>query len=209
MVDNHSPKPEQTNGYLLVTRGRYALMELYVEAMDGIDKDMEAIGLAGLSTDQSGQRLQSHPLFPASSVEGTTAFDIRTEDVLAVAVFIQDPIIKGTIEVLTAKILEAILPRFRKLFTHAKKESVVQYPMTISSAFFFSQEQVQITAIATLKKHSDEEVALKLFPLAFEKGVDWVAKNGRQGRYLTFRIIDGIIDGFPTVTDYPLPFLPS
>ncbi len=78
--------------------------------------------------------------------------------------------------------------------------------MTISSAFFFSREQVQITAIATLKEPSDRELALKLFPLAFEKGVNWLERNGRRGRYLTFRIVDGNIDAFPIISNQPVSF---
>lgn len=178
-------------------------MQLYMEAMEGIDEDMAGLGLVGLSSRESGERTEGHPVFPVEGIQGTTALEIRREDLIAFAVFIREPIVKATIEVLTSKILEFVLPRFRKLFTHAKKESDIQYPMTMSSAFFFSQEQIQITAVAILKKDSDREVALKLFPLAFEKGVDWVIQNGRQGRYLTFRIFDGNIDGFPTVSDNP------
>jgi hypothetical protein len=73
--------------------------------------------------------------------------------------------------------------------------------MTMASVFFFAKEQVQITAIATLKTPTDKELAMKLMPLAFERGVAWIQQNGRKGRYLTIRIIDGVIDGFPTVSD--------
>jgi len=123
--------------------------------------------------------------------------------------FLQDPLIKGVIEALVVKIMEKILPRFEGIFSRAKKESDIQYPMTISQAFFFTAMQVQITAIATLTKPSDHEVALKLFPIAFDRGIAWLLQNGRKGRYLTYRIISGNIDPFPQVSDVPAPFYSS
>ena len=80
--------------------------------------------------------------------------------------------------------------------------------MTISQVFFFTAMQVQITAIAVLKKPFDQEVALKLFPLVFDRGISWLLTNGRKGHYLTYRIIDGNIDPFPTVTELPASFYP-
>jgi hypothetical protein len=206
MGDDQEQQHDQMNGYTLLTRGRFALMQLYIEGMAGIDEEMAGIGFSGLSSVESRERTQGHPVFPGKAIEETKAYELRTEDLIAIVAFIQEPLVKATIEVLATKFLEVVLPRFSKIFTHAKKESDIQYPMTISSAFFFSREQVQITAIATLKEPPDREVAFKLFPLAFEKGVNWLEKNGRRGRYLTFRIVDGNIDAFPIISNQPVSF---
>lgn len=73
-----------------------------------------------------------------------------------------------------------MLPRIHTVFARAKKDSDIQYPMTISSAFFFSVKQVQITAVAIVENDVERETALKLFPLAFERGVNWLLANGRK-----------------------------
>jgi hypothetical protein len=203
----HKP-PQQSAGYTLVSRGRYALMKLYTESMEGIDNDLCDLGLVGLTQAQLSEITGNKPLFPDPPSKEPTAWEIRWDELAAIAVVLQDPIIKGTSEGVVAKIVEAILPRFRNIFARATKESDIQYPMTISQVFFFTAVQVQITAIAVLKKPSDQEVALKLFPLVFDRGISWLLTNGPKGHYLTYRIIDGNIDPFPTVTELPASFYP-
>jgi hypothetical protein len=209
MTTNQEEQSGMKSGYALVSRGRYALMGLYLESMEGIEQDMAAVGLVGLNPSQSATLTENQPVFPDSATKEVTALEIKREDLVAIAIFLQDPVIKGAIEAVVAKVMEKILPRFEGIFSRAKKESDIQYPMTISQAFFFTSMQVQITAIATLTKPSDHEVALKLFPIAFDRGIAWLLQNGRKGRYLTYRIISGNIDPFPQVSDVPAPFYSS
>lgn len=181
-------------------------MGLYLESMEGIEQDMAALGLVGLDSSQSTALTENQPVFPDSATKEVTALEIKREELVAIAIFLQDPMIKGVIEAVVAKVMEKILPRFERIFSRAKKESDIQYPMTISQVFFFTAMQVQITAIATLTKPLDHEIALKLFPIAFDRGIAWLLQNGRKGRYLTYRIISGTIEPFPLVSDVPAPY---
>lgn len=206
MTTNQEERRETRSGYALVSRGRYALMGLYLESMEGIEQDMGALGFVGLNPSQSAALTENQPVFPDSATKEVSALEIKREDLVAIAIFLQDPMIKGVIEAVVAKVMEKILPRFEGIFSRAKKESDIQYPMTVSQAFFFTAMQVQITAIATLTKPLDHEIALKLFPIAFDRGIAWLLQNGRKGRYLTYRIISGNIDPFPLVSDAPAPY---
>lgn len=206
MTTNQEERRGARSGYALLSRGRYALMGLYLESMEGIEQDMAALGLVGLDSSRSTALTENQPVFPDSATKEVTALEIKREDLVAIAIFLQDPMIKGVIEAVVAKVMEKILPRFERIFSRAKKESDIQYPMTISQVFFFTAMQVQITAIATLTKPLDHEIALKLFPIAFDRGIAWLLQNGRKGRYLTYRIISGTIEPFPLVSDVPAPY---
>lgn len=206
MTTNQEERRGARSGYALLSRGRYALMGLYLESMEGIEQDMAALGLVGLDSSQSTALTENQPVFPDSATKEVTALEIKREDLVAIAIFLQDPMIKGVIEAVVAKVMEKILPRFERIFSRAKKESDIQYPMTVSQTFFFTAMQVQITAIATLTKPLDHEIALKLFPIAFDRGIAWLLQNGRKGRYLTYRIISGTIEPFPLVSDVPAPY---
>ncbi|MGB7023370.1 MAG: hypothetical protein WBD73_06175 [Candidatus Acidiferrales bacterium] len=206
MTTNQEERRGARSGYALLSHGRYALMGLYLESMEGIEQDMAALGLVGLDSSQSTALTENQPVFPDSATKEVTALEIKREELVAIAIFLQDPMIKGVIEAVVAKVMEKILPRFERIFSRAKKESDIQYPMTISQVFFFTAMQVQITAIATLTKPLDHEIALKLFPIAFDRGIAWLLQNGRKGRYLTYRIISGTIEPFPLVSDVPAPY---
>jgi hypothetical protein len=69
---------------------------------------------------------------------------------------------------------------------------------------FFQAEQVMVTVIMTINKPADYKDAEKLVPLAFERAVAWLEHHGRQNRYLTYRVTDGQLNSFPTISADPV-----
>jgi hypothetical protein len=75
------------------------------------------------------------------------------------------------------------------MFTKKHSEGdTIEYPVMSRPAMYFEAEQVLVTAMMTIRKAEDYKCAETLVPLAFERAVDWLERNGRQGPYLTYRI---------------------
>jgi hypothetical protein len=192
------------NAHSLGYRGSETFGRVFVDAFHGIDEEAAAIGFPGLRSNEVREWMGDFPV-ESQADRGPTMIAGHVIFFIKVVAYLKEPVTKALVEVASGEFFKLVFVRLAKVF---KKDpaptETIQYPVLFKPSMFFQAENVMVTAIMTISKPEDYKDAERLVPLAFERAVDWLARNGRQEPYLTYRIKDGQLNSFPTISAEPI-----
>lgn len=180
------PKPvparntESRNGYILGYWGSETFGRLFVEAARGLDEEAATLGFTGLTSAEAASRMSALPQKHEAVDRGPTmVFGAAALPFLfKVMAFVQEPVTKALVQVVSGEFFKLVIPKLGGIFTRKKPTEAIEYPISFRPAMFFEAENVLVTAIMTIRKPDDYKAAETLVPLAFERAVDWLERNG-------------------------------
>lgn len=200
-----APKSEPAlNAHSLGFWGNETFGRVFVDAFHGIDEEADAVGFPGLRYNEVRQWMGDFPVEEQADrgpvmMAGHAIFFIK------VIAYLKEPVTKALVEIASGEFFKLIFEKLGKVFKKDPPASeTIQYPVLFKPSMFFQAEQVMVTAIMTINQAEDYKAAEKLVPLAFERAVAWLERNGRQAPYLTYRIKDGQLNSFPTISSEPV-----
>jgi hypothetical protein len=199
-------RPKKTahavNGYVWSFRGSASFSKSFLESIEGLPDEAEAIGIPGLEGSEAVARLSALPNQPTRSYRGSMASAVHIMFMMEIIAFPKEPVTKALVQVASSEFFRLVLPKIGKMFAKRRSHRV-PYPIIFRPAMYFEAEQVLVTAIMTIGKADDYKCAESLVPQAFERAVDWLERNGRQAPYLTYRIVDCRLNSFPSLSHEP------
>jgi hypothetical protein len=193
------------NAYSMSTWGNETFGRLFIESIHGLDEEAEAIGFPGLSADEVDEWMGSN--FPVEQRHkgGPTQSATAAIFFIKIVAYLKEPVTKALVEIASSEFFKLIFSKLGKMFkTKPTGRDVIQYPVMFKPSMFFQAEQVMVTVLMPINKPEDYKDAEKLVPLAFERAVAWLERNGRQDRYLTYRVVNGQLNSFPTISPDPV-----
>jgi hypothetical protein len=185
--------------------GSQTFGRVFVDAFQGIDGEAAAIGYPGIRSDEVRERMSDFPIEPPRVDRGPTMVVGFAPFFIKIVAYLKEPITKSLVEIASSEFFKLVFSKLENVFKqNPDPGETVQYPVLFKPSMFFESEQVMVTAIMTINKPEDFKDAEKLVPLAFERAVNWLERNGRQAPYLTYRIKDGQLNNFPTISGEPI-----
>jgi hypothetical protein len=200
MAKKKSKTKPAINGYSMGYWGSETFGRVFVESLHGIDEEAQAVGFPGLRSNEVDEWMGDFPVEPRRT-GGPTMSVVGAAFFIKIVAYLKEPATKALVEVASSEFFKLIFSKLSKMFKkNPAPGEAIQYPVIFRPAMFFQSEQVMVTVIMTIKKPEDYKDAEKLVPQAFERAVEWLEHHGRQGPYLTYRVTDGQLNSFPTIS---------